>query len=353
MRKFVLFLMIFALFVFSLGFSQQGSSTAQRKILTFEDALNIALQNNKDLYVAKISLQSALDDYEQKKKDPTTLILALTQAEKNAKLEQVKFNNTKLQIIQNVRNAYFSVLEAQAQLRLLEKQVNLYQEQLNAVKSKFQLGNATETDVMQAEINLLSAKNNYDLGVSNLKNAWSQFWQVLGTEPMDVELKEPEFVTFDFNLDQLFSIAQENLTTLVQAKNNVEIYELQVKLYDNDYTPKSQLKSAQDSLESAKVNLTQSLANAKLTISQRLDQLLNSLDKVNIQKKNLELAQKSFDIAKIRFNAGLITKIDLLNSEINLVKAENDYYSALHTYWKNIDSLSLSVGKEIYERGDK
>ncbi|MCS7202182.1 MAG: hypothetical protein NZ841_05345 [Dictyoglomus sp.] len=41
-----------------------------------------------------------------------------------------------------------------------------------------------------------------------------------------------------------------------------------------------------------------------------------------------------------------------MNYEINIIKAENSYYSALHTYWKNLDSLSLAVGRALYEGGE-
>jgi outer membrane protein TolC len=341
----ILSILIILVYLLVLGFSQE------KKILTFSDALNIALQNNRDLLVAKINLQNAENDYNDKKADPTTLILSLKQSELNLKLERVRFNNTKLQIIQSVRNSYFNVLEAQSQLRLLEKQVVLAQEQLQATQNKYKLSNATLLDVQQAEINLLSAQNNYKLGESNLKTAWSQFWETLGVKPMDVILQELPLTTFDLKLDDLVSIAKENLTTLVQLQNNIELYDLQVKLYDNDYTPKSQLRSAQSSLESAKTNFEQTLANTIITIAQRLDQLINNLEKVKIQEKSLQVAQENYKIDKLRLDAGLITKIQLLNTEINLIKAENDYYSALHNYWKSIDSLSLAIGKSIEEGG--
>jgi len=346
MRKILAFLILIFL-ILSIGYSQE------LKILTFDEAVNIAQKNNKDILVAKINLDNAVFDYENKKKDPTTLILALKQAELNVKLEQVKYNNTKIQVIQSVRNAYFSVLEAQAQVKLYEKQVEYYLENLNAAKLKFQLGNATLTDVKQAEINYLSAQNTLKSAENNLSIAWSQFWQTLGVSPMEnITLKEPDLVVFNFTLDDLFNLAKENLTSIVQASNNVELYDLQVKLYNNEYTPKATLLSSQNSLESAKMNLEQVLNSAKLTIVQRLDQLNASLKDIELQKSNLDLAKENYNITKTRFEAGLITKLDLMNAEINLIKAENNYYSSLHTYFKNLDNLSISVGKALSEGGE-
>lgn len=346
MKKFFIGL-ILALGILTLGFSQEI------KVLTFDSAVELALQNNKDYLVAKINLENTLQDYETKKKDPTTLILSLKQSELNAKLENLRFNNTRLQVIQSVRNAYFSVLEAKAQLKLLQKQVEYAKEQLEAVKIKFQLGNATSLDVQQAEINYLSAQNNLKSGMNSLNISWSQFWETLGVSSMEnVELQELPLINLKLKFDELFAIAQENLTSIVQAKNNVELYELQVKLYDNEYTPKSQLINAKNSLESAKITLNQALNNARITITQRLDQLNLSLENLEIEKRNLDLAKENYRIANIRFSAGLITKLDLMNAEINIIKAENSYYSALHTYWKNLDNLSLAVGKALYEGGE-
>lgn len=341
-RLFIIFLL--NILLLNIGFSQAS------RILSFEEALNIALQNNKDLLSAKISLENAKLDYENKKKDPTTLILALKQSELNYRLENVRYENTKLQVVQSVRNAYFSVLESQSQVNLYKKQLEYYSEYLNATKTKFQVGNATSIDVQQAEVNYYSAQNLLKSAENNLDIMWNQFWQVLGVSPIkDVVLKEPELKVFNFDLEKLYNIAQENLLSIIQAKNNVELYDLQVKLYDNDYTPKATLISAKNSLDSAKMTLEQTLASVRLTIAQRIEQVNASLKDIDLQKKNLDLAQENYRIAKIRYDAGLITKIDLLSSEINIIKAENTYYSSLHAYWKNLDNLFLSIGKVITE----
>ncbi|MCS7202181.1 MAG: TolC family protein [Dictyoglomus sp.] len=202
----------------------------------------------------------------------------------------MRFNNTKLQVIQSVRNAYFSVLEARAQLKLFQKQVELAKEQLEAAKIKFQLGNTTSLDVQQAEINYLSTQNNLKSGMNSLNILWSQFCETLGIFPMEnLKLQELPILTLNLKLDDLLAIA------------NVEFYELQVKLYDNEYTPKFQLINVKNSLESAKIIFTQSLNNAKITISQRLDQLNLSLENLEIEKRNLELAKENYRIANIRF----------------------------------------------------
>lgn len=345
-RLFIIFLL--NILLLNISFSQS------LRILAFDEALNIALQNNKDLLSAKISLENAKLDYENKKKDPTTLILALKQAELNYRLENVRYENTKLQVMQSVRSAYFNVLEAQSQVKLYKKQLEYYSEVLNATKTKFQVGNATSIDVQQAEVNYYSAQNLLRSAENNLDIMWNQFWLVLGVSPIkDVVLKEPELKVFNFDLEKLYNIARENLLSIIQAKNNVELYELQVKLYDNDYTPKATLISAKNSLDSAKMTLEQTLASSKLTIAQRIEQINISLKDIDLQKKNLDLAQENYRIAKIRYDAGLITKIDLLNSEINIIKAENTYYSSLHTYWKNLDNLFLSIGKMVMEEEAK
>jgi len=318
MRRLFIIFVSFVLLL-SISFSQEA------KVLSLEEAIDIALKNNGDLLVAKINLDNAFVDYENKKKDP------------------------KLQVIQNVRNAYFNVLEAQTQVKLYEKQLAYYEETFNATKAKYQVGNATATDVSQAELNYLSAVNSLKTAQNNLTIYWSQFWQTLGISPIEkVVLREPEMKVYNFNLDDLFNIAKENLSSLVQAKNNVELYELQVKLCDNDYTPKATLISAMNSLESAKKSYEQTLNSTKITIAQRLEQLNASLKDIEVQQKNLDLAKENYKIIQLKLDAGLVTKLDLMNAEINVIKAENNYYSSLHNYWKSLDSLSLAVGKALY-----
>jgi len=317
--------------------------------LTMESAIDLGLKQNQSIIDAQRNLDDAKQSLIEAEADPTTLILALTQAQNNLLYNQVQFNYVKLQVTQTVRSNYLSVLEAQNQLTLAKKQLEIANENLKATKVKRSLGNATDADVTQAENNVASAQNSVTLAESNLKPATDKLLLSMGMEPSaQVILAEPTFKEVKIDIENLKKQAQNNLPTVIQARNGYNLAKLQYDLANNEYTPQSQIRSAQLSLASAQDSLKQVIDNLDTTIDSAYNNVVNALNQIKVQEKNLDIARKNLDTDTARLKVGTITKLQLMSTESSLISAENNYKSAVYNYLKALDSLSLAVGAPVF-----
>ena len=317
--------------------------------LTMESAIDLGLKQNQSIIDAQRNLDDAKQSLIEAEADPTTLILALTQAQNNLLYNQVQFNYVKLQVTQTVRSNYLSVLEAQNQLTLAKKQLEIANENLKATKVKRSLGNATDADVTQAENNVASAQNSVTLAESNLKPATDKLLLSMGMEPSaQVILAEPTFKEVKIDIENLKKQAQNNLPTVIQARNGYNLAKLQYDLANNEYTPQSQIRSAQLSLASAQDSLKQVIDNLDTTIDSAYNNVVNTLNQIKVQEKNLDIARKNLDTDTARLKVGTISKLQLMSTESSLISAENNYKSAVYNYLKALDSLSLAVGVPVF-----
>jgi len=317
--------------------------------LTMESAIDLGLKQNQSMIDAQRNLEDAKQSLTEAEADPATLILALTQAQNNLLYNQVQFNYVKLQVTQTVRSNYLSALEAQNQLTLAKKQLEVANENLKATKVKRSLGNATDADVIQAENNVASAQNSVTMAENNLKSASDKLLLSIGMEPStQVILAEPAFKEVKIDIESLRKQAQDNLPTVIQARNGYNLAKLQYDLANNEYTPQSQIRSAQLSLASAQDSLKQVIDNLETTIDSAYNNVVNTLNQIKVQEKNLDIARKNLDTDTARLKVGTITKLQLMSTESSLISAENNYKSAVYNYLKALDSLSLAVGAPVF-----
>lgn len=317
--------------------------------LTMESAIELGLKQNQSVIDAQRNLEDAEQTLKEAEGDPTTLILSLTQARNNLLYRKAQLNYVKLQVTQTVRSNYFAVLEAQNQLNLAKKQLELANENLKAVKIRRSLGNATDTDVAQAENNVASAQNSVTLLENNLKTATERLLLSIGLDPSTkIVLSEPIFKEVAIDIENLKKQAQDNLPTVIQAQNNYNLARLQYDLVNNEYTPQSQIRSAKLSLDTAQDSLRQVISNLEPTIDSAYANVISSLNQVRIQEKNLTLARKNLETDTARLKVGTITKLQLMNTEISLISAENSYKSAVYNYIKALDALSVAVGVPVF-----
>lgn len=317
--------------------------------LTMESAIELGLKQNQSVIDAQRNLEDAKQSLLEKEGDPTTLIVSLTQARNNLAYAQAQYNYVKLQVTQTVRSNYLAVLEAQNQLNLAKKQLEVANENLKAVKTRRSLGNATDVDVLQAENNVVSAQNAVASAENNLKSAIDKLLLSIGLDTStSVVLTEPSFKEINIDIEALKKQAQDNLPTVVQAKNSYELAKLQYELANNEYTPQSQIRSAKLALESAQDSLKQVLDNLNLSINTAYQNVLNALNQVKLQEKNLALAKKNLEVDNARLKVGSITKLQLMSTESSLISAENNYKSAVYNYMKALDALSVALGVKVF-----
>jgi outer membrane protein len=317
--------------------------------LSFQEALQQALKQNPSYQNALLARESALTELKALEADPSTLVLPLTQARQALVLAEAQVGASRLSLLQSFLSAYTALLEAQANEGVLQANRALAERNLQIARARRQAGNATELDVAKAETALRSAeialKNAEAQGPALLKALEAALGSSLPREPQLAPLPQPKALGVD--LAALREGLEERLPSLVQARQALELAELQVRLSDNDYTPRLTLEKAKASRDNAQKALENARAQALSALEAAYAQAQAAWGQVLTARENLANQERTLEVARKAFQAGTISRVELEQEEVNLAQARYNLLVAQNAYWKALAALSVAAGQDL------
>lgn len=335
------FFWLLPMVAFSAGQAQPG--------LTLVQALAQAYSRGPSLQTAQATLQNAQIQLNALKADPSTLIVALTQAEQSARLAQVNLEATRLSVMQSVVSAYVSLYEAQQNVALFQAQVALNQRNLEVAKARQAAGNATALDVARAQTTLDSSRQSLTNAQSQIPVLAAQLATLLGLSDLGsvTVVAPPTPPALQADLEALRNGLFERLPSVLQAQQAVELSQLNVKLTDNDYTPAVQLNAAKTSLENNLRTLQTAQQNAQTSLTNTYQAAQNAYKNIGLAQANLANAQKVVEQSQAALRAGTISALQLQADQVSLKSAEYALVQALGNYWKALAAFSVAAGQDF------
>ncbi|GEM44531.1 TolC family protein [Deinococcus cellulosilyticus] len=325
-----------------------GLAAAQTNTtVTFQNVLKLALDRGTDVANQKTALATAQTDLKAKTEDPSTLILPLTQAQQSVKLETLKLDFVKLQVAQNVLNAYLNVLEAQENLNVLKAQLDLDQMNLDIAKAKLATKNATQLDVSKAQNTFNSSQQDHKNAQANfpvLKEKLDAFTG--GALANTFTVSEPQLKVTSYTLSDLLKNAESKLPTLLQNNHSVTIAQMNVQFSDNDYTPRSTLDSAKATLETSQRALASQRTSTQSSIKDAYQNVSSTQERIKVSQEDLNNAQATLKQDQARYKNGTIARYQLRQSEVAALKAEQTYLQARDSYLKAVAALAVASGTD-------
>ncbi|TET44084.1 TolC family protein [Candidatus Aerophobetes bacterium] len=332
MRKSLLFggaVLLIALTSFS-----SGAQEAEVRELSLEESIAIGLENNLDLAQAGYDLSLRETEYQEAKINNLlrTSVVTLKNAELTFKRARDTFEEKKRQLaLAEITNRYFEVLKYERKVQIEKISVEQSEENLEVVKNKFSLGDASELDVMQAEVGLSQAQLGFARAENDLTLARMDFNYVLGLA-LDLPVKLTDtfsLETLEMSLEESIQQALENRYEIIQARDSLEFAKLKLTLKQNQYTSEIEQKKAEIELKKKEVGLEQLMEKIPLEITGSFLGLKEKETNAEITKKQAEEKEESYRIAQAQYKAGLITTADLLESGIKLTQANINALEAL------------------------
>lgn len=119
--------------------------------------------------------------------------------------ENLKANE--MQILLSAVQAYADIAQYQQVVSIRKQNLEFLNEQLNAAKTRLDVGEGTRTDVSQAQAQLAAGKALLASAVAQLKIARATYVQIVGSEPKDVKQVGPATSGLPRKLDQAVQIA--------------------------------------------------------------------------------------------------------------------------------------------------
>jgi outer membrane protein len=307
--------------------------------------------------------------------------------------EEMDLSRVIQDVILNVRQSYFALLQAKKLLGVAEQtlaQAEGHQKQAEAFfragsKPRFDVTRA-EVDVNSSRLDLINAQNSVRLKTIALYNA-------MGVDPkrtIEIEdiLAQPAALP---SLDQASSEALKNRPEMLKAENDIQAAQSQVRVEKANYLPtlsaggaynwangtsamgsfKGDIQNSwnagitltmplfEGGLTSAKVS--EAMANQRSLEAQRdtlkqsilfdVDQAFADLEsaatRISVMDISLKSARESLDLAEGRYSAGVGPSLEVTDARVAAAKAETDYVQALYDYQIATARLAKAMGKGL------
>ena len=282
------------------------------------------------------------------------------------------------QISINTCRRYFSLLKAQMQLKIAQKNLSNQDTLYQISQGRFKMGKIAENELLQMELSLLNSRNNVTTNTIELKRTSQNIARYLELSSENIELGVPdELALFGVDADKAIEEAQSNRKAVIefrrkrlQAENELArakgnnklemslVANLGLSQNGNDFNnlfnnynkqqfvslslgipifdwgvSKSERKMAEANLDLTNNDIEQDKQEFEQEIYLHVLNWSSKRGFLITSQKAKEIADKSYDITKKRYVLGKVTITDLNISQENKDLAFVRYLNSLEDFW--------------------
>jgi outer membrane protein TolC len=311
---------------------------------------------------------------------------AVRESDENINSQMQNYLNTELTILLNVKTAYYTVLRTKEGVAIALETLDNSKLHLKLADRSYTIGKVAKVDVAKAEVEvanaeltLVSAKNDYQVSVRALNNA-------MGLEANtyeEVDLYETPYASVSTALPQLILIALRDRPDVRIFKNQREQLKANLLVAERGHFPTisasgsySQAGSKTPLIDSWSGNLgmsfslfngfntegqiVQTKANLrkldsleqKMIQDVQLDVTTNYLNVKSGEEKNkaaqklVDQAKESLRLATGRYENGLGSILDLTDAQVSYSNARVSLAQTVYAYQINLAQLQKSIGQK-------
>lgn len=291
--------------------------------------------------------------------------------------------NVSEQVVLNVKQAYYGVLQAKRSRDVSSDTVKQFQQHLDQAKGFYEVGTRPKFDVTKAEadlsnarLNLIKAENAVRIAIVNLNNA-------MGIPEAPEYIIEDNLLSqkYDMTFEDALSKAYKNRPDLISIIAKRQAAERSVELAKTGYYPVLTGNASYNwsgetfplehdwnvgaaisfpifsgyltkyQVEEAKANLNVLKANEELLrqnifsdVKQAYLNLKQAEESFPTAELGVKQAEENFEIANGRYTAGVGNPIEVTDAEVLLANAKLSYIQALYNYKVSQASLEKAMG---------
>lgn len=331
------------------------------KVLTLEEAKQIALENDTQYKQQQSYIKQAGDNYEDvydanSGKDKTSYKNLALKAEASVSrqvaiekaafaVEQAIFKKDNLQRTSdyNVTAAYYGVVTDKFALDDALIEMDLKKSDYEVAQIKLEQGLVTKNTVTQAENSYKSAQTAYNKAFTDMQNSMQDLGNEIG-ETLDV---------FNVEIDTSINMADINNIDLNRVKSDYLAYsenlfnlrgqldlmdtqlDLSEEQYDYYYDKakhmsdevesglSEMLSNANRDYDDAKYSLEEAEKELDSTLSSLYSGINNLYESIDDLNKTIESTKVTIEDSRLKFELGLISRLELNENEASLKTLEN------------------------------
>ncbi|OEK03428.1 hypothetical protein BFP97_18730 [Roseivirga sp. 4D4] len=325
------------------------------------------------------------------------------------KIEPLNYEQSKRAYVQDIEDAsrraaslFFQLLIEQKNLEIAEQNRSANDTINKIQQGRYNIGTTTEDEVLNAELNLITAQSNAAQAKLNVQSNTLDLRNFIGlTDDVEIELVPPaDAPEFQVDYEEALRYAKENReeyldfkvrrleaqrgiadaraarfsATLNASYGYVSAQTAQLSgVYDgsnlaggsrvslNFFLPildggrnKARMNQARERLNLTEFNIQQEQVTFEQTIATAVRNFDQILSQIQISLKRQEIAQRGFEVTNGRYLAGKVGILDLNNARDTKDSAIRNYIDALRQYWdayyqlRTLTLYDFKEGKLLY-----
>jgi len=303
---------------------------------------NFNNNSNNDSYSISFESGYSLFDFGKLEADKRSV-------EISNKAASLKFLEFRKNFILKIIQLHLDLYKANKLVELYENSLNIREQQFLAVDSRFELGEATRSDVLRAKASISGAEAQLQLGKGNLGKLMENYKFSVGITPNNIILPEKKIQTPE-SLKRSLDVALRNDHQLQYLKLEEDAARENLKSSEKSRLPNLSLSGALSYGDSATTGTNRSSGTIALTSSVTL--FSGGQKRAQVQISANKLLAKSLDVS-IRRNEliqNVRTKwieLGVANSSVTAKKSEVDalkgLYDSVFEEWKLGGKTSLET----------
>lgn len=286
---------------------------------------------------------------------------ATRQAEANVRAERERLRASQQDVLLNVALAFVDVRRFRAGARFREQEVDFLREQVDAARSRQRFGEATRTDIDQAEARFAEAVAILATERSSLAEAEARFRELTGKEPAQLDRDINVASVVPATLGQAFRRAQDNNPNINIAVHEADAANFGVKTLEGETLPtvsltgelrtdvdvndsdrietaevgvavsvpiyqagvvSAQVRQAKENLGSARIGIDVARDQARSNIASAWATYTTAIQTIDAAQISVRAARRALEGVLEELRVGQRTTVDVLNAQQDLIRAE-------------------------------
>ncbi len=302
--------------------------------------------------------------------------------------------NKKIILVVNVSKAYYGVLLAQEQIKLVNEDITRLQQSYKDAYLQYKSGTVDKTDYERAQIALNNTKAQKKHNNEMLKTSYANLKDLMGYPvKQDLSLKyDTAKMRGDIYIDTTQTVHYNNRieykllnTQLHLQKANLSYYywsflpslsafgdynltfqnDQLSKLYNQDFPSAfvgltlsfpifqggkriQEIDEASLEVKRSKYDIVSLKNSINLEYTQALANYKSNLSSYNEAEKNMELAKDVYKTIQLQYKSGVKTYLDVITAETDLRTTEVNYFNSLYQVLSSKLDVEKALGKIKY-----
>lgn len=289
----------------------------------------------------------------------------------------------------NATRAYFDVAKARELVTVSAARLQRAQEGQSAAERRLQVGSATRSDVLRAQLETMNARNALASANAQYRTAAFALGRLVGADgpayPQPYTQQAPR--PLPHTDDELLRLAMEQAPLVTAANANYESARASASVARAQYLPSLRLSGGynwfnsdptfsdgqlswsmglgisyplfngftrEDQVaraESGARNANATYADARRRARAELERVLSALrlaeEQIALTKQAVEVAREDLRVQEARYQQGMSTILDRITSQVNLMDAERNEVAARYDYEIARAELAALIGRSL------